>query len=295
MSQKHKNKKLFFVYKTTCIVNGKQYIGVHSTFDLNDGYIGNGIYRQKDATGRSLTYFKAAVNKHGYGNFTRDIIKFFSNIEEAFLLESELVTEEWILSKNNYNIALGGKRGYGIHKFKRRPRIKTTVSRLGLCTIWKIRKEYQNHGVIQRIEKSFKIARKTVKEIIKNYPPPSKRTYKAKSPELKEYIFTNVSSFSRFCGIPESGIMACIKKSQYHYKNWQFSSINEDYSKKVINTYKIISPNNEIFETESLFDFFKNHNLNTNSLRMAYECIKGSRKTYKDWKFTLNAPKPTSK
>ena len=40
-------KKHYLVYKTTCLVNGKIYIGQHQTYDLNDGYIGSGIELQK--------------------------------------------------------------------------------------------------------------------------------------------------------------------------------------------------------------------------------------------------------
>ena len=37
-----RQKKYHYIYKTTCIVNGKYYIGMHSTDSLNDGYLGSG-------------------------------------------------------------------------------------------------------------------------------------------------------------------------------------------------------------------------------------------------------------
>lgn len=37
------------VYQTICQINGKSYIGVHKTTDLNNGYIGCGVFRKNDA------------------------------------------------------------------------------------------------------------------------------------------------------------------------------------------------------------------------------------------------------
>jgi hypothetical protein len=92
--------KYNFVYKTINLINDKSYIGVHSTDNLNDGYIGSGVK------------LKLAIKKHGKKNFKMIPIKFFNSIEDAYNYESILVTEEWVKSKNNYNVTIGGNGGF---------------------------------------------------------------------------------------------------------------------------------------------------------------------------------------
>ena len=50
-------KRYNFVYITTNIVNGKQYVGSHGTNNLNDGYLGSG------------QALHLAFEKYGKGNF----------------------------------------------------------------------------------------------------------------------------------------------------------------------------------------------------------------------------------
>ena len=90
---------LYIVYKTTCIINNKFYIGSHKTNDVNDGYIGSGII------------FWRAVEKYGKENFKREVHTVFDNKKEMFDLEHELVAKE----KSNplcYNIKEGGCGGF---------------------------------------------------------------------------------------------------------------------------------------------------------------------------------------
>jgi hypothetical protein len=106
-------KKYHYLYKTTNLINGKIYLGIHSTNNLNDGYIGNGIYSPKKALRdfkrkEKTAPFVNAVVKYGYDNFKREIINFFNSREELIKAEEEFVNEEWIKSENNYNVAKGG-------------------------------------------------------------------------------------------------------------------------------------------------------------------------------------------
>ena len=101
----------YILYITINTINGKFYIGVHKTNpEVFDGYIGNGIYRQSEAI--KNTPFHKAVKKYGYNNFKRTIIKIFPFNEQGYIdaykLESILVNETLLKSKNCYNCVLGG-------------------------------------------------------------------------------------------------------------------------------------------------------------------------------------------
>lgn len=89
-----------FVYKTTNKKNGKYYIGVHQTDDINDGYLGSGIALNK------------AINIYGRGCFKREIIEYFDDLEEAYDYECKIVTEEVINDPSCYNMKIGGVGGW---------------------------------------------------------------------------------------------------------------------------------------------------------------------------------------
>ena len=103
----------YIVYCTTCIVNNKIYIGVHKTNpNVFDGYIGNGVYVNNPSTYKySKTKFQAAVNKYGTKSFKRITIAEFENQEDAYLLEADLVNQDFLKRSDVYNMALGGESG----------------------------------------------------------------------------------------------------------------------------------------------------------------------------------------
>lgn len=92
----HKERKYYYVYRITNLVNNKEYIGFHSTDNLNDGYMGSG---------KLLIH---AIEKYGIENFHKDILKMFDNREDAEACERELVNEEYVNRKDTYNISIGG-------------------------------------------------------------------------------------------------------------------------------------------------------------------------------------------
>jgi len=92
-------KKYNYTYQIKNLINGKTYIGVHSTDKLDDGYMGSG------------NKLKDAYKKYGKENFVKTIMCFFDTSDEAYEEEEFLVDEKWIKSTDTYNIALGGSGG----------------------------------------------------------------------------------------------------------------------------------------------------------------------------------------
>lgn len=86
----------FIVYKTTNLINGMIYVGMHRTENLNDGYLGSGLI------------FKEAVLKYGRDNFLREILFQCENAEQMYHMEATIVNEEFIRRKDTYNIQVGG-------------------------------------------------------------------------------------------------------------------------------------------------------------------------------------------
>lgn len=95
-------KKFHFVYITTNLINGKQYVGDHSTDNLNDEYLGSG-----------KPVFKNAIKKYGRENFKREILELFETKKEAFNAQEKYINiYKTHVSQRGYNISLSG--GHGV-------------------------------------------------------------------------------------------------------------------------------------------------------------------------------------
>jgi hypothetical protein len=97
-----KEKKYHFIYKTTNLLNGKYYIGMHSTSNLKDGYMGSG---------KRLRY---SINKYGKENHNVEILEFVNNREELKKREKDIVNLNEIEKKECMNIVIGGEGGFTI-------------------------------------------------------------------------------------------------------------------------------------------------------------------------------------
>ncbi len=92
--------RYFYIYKTTCLITNKYYIGMHSTPNLNDKYMGSG------------KILKRSIAKYGKENHHVSIIKFVNNKNELIELERELVNETAISDSLCMNLKIGGEGGF---------------------------------------------------------------------------------------------------------------------------------------------------------------------------------------
>ena len=86
-----------YTYQITNLINNKIYYGVRSskcTPEMDIKYSGSGIV------------IKLAIKKYGIEKFIKEIDKTFETRDEANLYEAVIVNEEWVESKDNYNLHL---------------------------------------------------------------------------------------------------------------------------------------------------------------------------------------------
>ena len=95
-----KQKKYHYIYKTTNLLNDKFYIGMHSTDNLNDGYLGSG---------KRLKY---SIAKYGVENFKIEYLEFFEDRIRLVEREKNLVNEDLIKDPMCMNLAIGGEGGF---------------------------------------------------------------------------------------------------------------------------------------------------------------------------------------
>lgn len=99
-------RKFHILYKTTCHVTGRYYIGIHSTDEIEDGYLGSGVRLTR------------SVKKYGRQAHRREVIELVSDRNTLKIREAEVVTEELIASDDLcMNLIKGGNsndREFGI-------------------------------------------------------------------------------------------------------------------------------------------------------------------------------------
>lgn len=91
-----KEKTIHYLYKTTCLITGRWYVGMHSTCNMDDGYMGSG------------KRLRHSIRKYGVDNHVKEILEFFDNREDLAKRETEVVNYELIKEEFCMNLTTGG-------------------------------------------------------------------------------------------------------------------------------------------------------------------------------------------
>ena len=109
--------KHHFLYKTINLVNSKFYIGIHSTNNLDDGYIGSGLR------------IRYAIKKYGRENFKMEILEYFDDRLSMRLREQEVVNSDMIKDPMCMNLQIGGGSAIENHLQSTKEKIRKTLSK----------------------------------------------------------------------------------------------------------------------------------------------------------------------
>lgn len=112
-------RKHHYIYKTTCLETNKYYIGMHSTDDLEDGYLGSG---------KVLWY---SIKKHGKENHIREILEFLPDRKSLTNREQQIINEEILNDPMCLNIRLGGHGNFPGNKASDETKAKMSAARKG--------------------------------------------------------------------------------------------------------------------------------------------------------------------
>lgn len=93
-------RKFHIIYRTTCLITNRYYIGMHSTDNLNDGYIGSGKRLWQ------------SIKKHGAENHRCEILEYLPSRAALREREAYIVSEQLCADPQCMNLALGGYGGW---------------------------------------------------------------------------------------------------------------------------------------------------------------------------------------
>ena len=95
-----KERRYHYIYKITCKITTRFYVGMHSTDNLEDNYMGSG------------TRLGHSKRKHGIENHVIEILEFLPNRSSLKDREREIVNEQFIQDPLCMNLQLGGGGGF---------------------------------------------------------------------------------------------------------------------------------------------------------------------------------------
>jgi hypothetical protein len=232
----------FFVYKTTCLVNQKYYIGVHREVRASDGYIGCGVCSQGTAVALKKKGIKSilidSVLKYGYKNFKREIVKEFDNEIDAYKYEEEILTPELIKDKNCLNIKTGGNGGRNLNICKKVSIINTITGE-----ILDFESQSDCAGFLGLKNISGKKSFLKNKYLIKGTEKP----VSLKRIDGKIFYFFDVSQAAKITNNNVNRINDLIKRNRSHSNGWFLSDFdflkekNYRHAKKIRKEIKLVN------------------------------------------------------
>lgn len=89
------------LYKVTCLLTNRYYVGMHSTSNLNDRYLGSG------------KILRRSLKKYGRENHFFEILEYFHSRESLMSREMEVVSKELLADPLSMNLMPGGWGGGG--------------------------------------------------------------------------------------------------------------------------------------------------------------------------------------
>lgn len=123
----------YYLYQIKNNLDGKIYVGVHQTNNLNDGYMGSG------------KVIRSAIHKHGVENFTKVILEYFENTETMYAKEAKIVNLDFLKRSDVYNLCCGGSGGWEyLNKDSNLQRSKGARGNAKMKFLRKTNKEWSN-------------------------------------------------------------------------------------------------------------------------------------------------------
>lgn len=108
----------YYIYRTTNLINGMFYIGLHhSATPFDPKYYGSGLH------------LKRAISVHGKHNFKVEPLIYCQTPEELSIVEASLVTNDLVRDPQCYNLRVGGRGGSVKNSLSLESRAKMSASR----------------------------------------------------------------------------------------------------------------------------------------------------------------------
>lgn len=113
--QKADPRKFHYIYKTICKTTGRFYVGMHSTDELDDGYLGSGVFLWK------------SIKKYGKDDHVKEIVELSPDRKSLRIREEKIIDEQFLKDPLCMNLKNGGGHGPWLDPATRNARISVAL------------------------------------------------------------------------------------------------------------------------------------------------------------------------